>query len=220
MSNPEMVHKAFVLVLDELGERYGPEGQGLLSRFMDAVNTFKEEDLPAHLSRPTSTSRKVRASGTGEEKKDQDSSSVASTHNNDNNNDGKSIKLEDMLKANANLEDPDMPEPKFLQDRSPSPMNAEKYRENYRKPILAPMPSDTFDAPASEPVMIEVKPLPKIRLSLMPSPREEDEFNLDEEGELMMAKDLNKTGGGGSSSMAKRARKSWGKKLVSRSDKL
>ena len=215
MSNPEIVHKALLLVLDELTERYGPEGKGLLSGFLDAVNTFKEEDLPAHLNRPLS--KKLHAFGSGEEKKDQDSSSVSSNNNN-NNSDGKSIKLEDMLKANANLEDPEMPEPKFLQDRSPSPMNAEKYRESYRKPILAPMPSDTFDAPSSEPVMIEVKPLPKIRLSLMPSPREEDEFNLDDEGDLRMAKNL-KTGGG-NSSVAKRARKSWGKKLVvSRSDK-
>jgi hypothetical protein len=208
MSHPEAVHKAFLLVLDELRERYGPEGKGLLSGFLDAVNAFKEDDLPPHLNATFSKKLQAFNAASGEEKKEQDSASVASI------NDGKSIKLEDMLKANTNLGDPDIAEPKFLQDRSPSPMNAEKYRENYRKPILAPMPSDTFDAPASEPVMIEVKPLPKIRLSLMPSPREEDEFNLDEEGNSV-AKE-SKTGG---SSMAKLARKSWGKKLVSRTDK-
>lgn len=204
MSNPEAVHKAFLLVLEEFRERYGPEGKGLLSGFLDAVNSFKEDDLPHHMTK--SFSKRLHALGAGEEKKEQDSSGVSGTMIGD----SKSIKLEDMLKANANLEDPDMPEPKFLQDRSPSPMNAEKYRENYRRPVLPHIPSDTFDAPSSEPVMIEVKPLPKIRLSLMPSPREEDEFNLDEDGDFI-SKDPKIKG----SSTTRRPRKSWGKKLAS-----
>lgn len=205
MSNPEAVHKAFLLVLDELRERYGPEGKGLLSGFLNALNTFKEEDLPSHITGSLSKKHAF-----GEEKKEQDSSSVTG------NNDGKSIKLEDMLKANANLGVADIPEPKFLQDRpsTPSPMDVEKYRESYRKQKPAPMASDTFETPSAEPVMIEVKPLPKIRLSLMPSPREEDEYNLDEEGDPLSSSlnDLNDGIGGKS----KRPRKSWGQKRKSR----
>jgi len=91
-----------------------------------------------------------------------------------------------MLKANSNLGVPDSPEPKFLQDRpsTPSPMDIDKYKEYAGQKNKPPAPSsDTCDAPSADAVMIEVKPLPKIRLSLMPSPREEDEFNWDDDAE-------------------------------------
>lgn len=192
MSNPEAVHKAFLLVLDELRERYGPDGHGLLSGFLNAVDAFREEDLPPHMGGSFQ-----RRHGFGEEKKEPESI-----------NNSKSIKLEDMLKANSNLGMPDVPEPKSLQDRTPSPMDVDKYRENYRRPKPAPMPSDTFDAPATEPVMIEVKPLPKIRLSLMPSPREEDEYNIDDDTNPPSSPSKDD----GHNSNLKRTRKSWGKK--------
>lgn len=216
MSNPEAVHKAFLLVIEELRERYGPEGKGLLSGFLDAVNTFKEDELPPHTNGifPKTYQSFGTDSSSGEEKKEQDL-------NADGDIDSKSIKLEDMLKANSYLGAPDIPEPQFLQDRSPTPMNAEKYRENYRKPKQASMPSDTFDAPSAEPVMIEVKPLPKIRLSLMPSPREEDEFNLDDDSSAAAKK--NRSVSQASSSANKppsKSRKSWGsKRNKSRKDK-
>jgi hypothetical protein len=201
MSNPEAVHKAFLLVIDELRERYGPEGKGLLSGFLNAVNTFKEEDLPPHMH---ASFQKIQRFG--EEKKEQDTALAASS------NDGKSIKLEDMLKANSNLMT-DVSEPKSFQDRTPSPMDAKKYRESYRKQKPAPMPSDTFDAPATDPVMIEVKPLPKIRLSLMPSPREEDEFEQDDATGLDSRKSTGSNNTGSGSGKSKRSKKSsWGKK--------
>lgn len=204
MSNPEAVHKAFVLVLDELRERYGPDGPGLLSAFLEVASTYKKEDLPPHFNLSFQKSNFF-----GEEKKEPESLPSGAS------GDSKSIKLEDMLKYNASLGVPDVPEPKSLQDRpgSSGPMDVDKYRESYRRPKPAPMASDTFDAPSAEPVMIEVKPLPKIRLSLMPSPREEDEFNLDEEGDPIKSP---KTPKSTSSSKSKRTRKSWGKKRLSR----
>jgi hypothetical protein len=200
MSNPAAVHKAFLLVIDELRERYGPDGRGLLAGFLNAVDNFKEEDLdlPPHMN------RSFRKSGLGgEEKKEQDAATNANV-----------VKLEDMLKANSNLGVPDSPEPKFLQDRpsTPSPMDIDKYRE-YGQKNKPPAPSsDTFDAPSLDAVMIEVKPLPKIRLSLMPSPREEDEFNSDDEAEVKKKKSPGST--------SKRSRKSWGKKRRSRKAKV
>jgi hypothetical protein len=204
MSNPEAVHKAFLLVVDELRERYGPDGNGLLSGFLNAVDTFKEEDMLPHMNGSLQ-----KRHGFGEEKKEQDNASVASNH------DSKSIKLEDMLKANTNLGVAEVADPKF-QDKTPSPMDVDKYRENYRKPKQPSIPSDTFDAPSTEPVMIEVKPLPKIRLSLMPSPREEDEFNLDEEGDNSSSPSNDASGSIKSGSKSRKTRSSWGKKRKSR----
>jgi len=61
MSNPAAVHKAFLLVIDELRERYGPDGGGLLAGFLNAVDNFKEEDLdlPPHMKNRSSFRKKV-----------------------------------------------------------------------------------------------------------------------------------------------------------------
>lgn len=206
MSNPEAVHKAFVLVLEELRDRYGADDKGLLCGFLNFVETCNKEDLAAHLGRSG-----PRPGEFLEEKKEADSVPVMA--------DSKSIKLEDMLKANASLGLQDELEPKSLQDRpsKASPMDIDKYKESYRKPKLPPMPSDTFDAPSTEPVMIEVKPLPKIRLSLMPSPREEDEHNLHEDGESSKTKKESPSSKDGKKSKSKKQRTGWGKKRRSKS---
>eukprot|EP00934_Nitzschia_sp_Nitz4_P006251 Nitzschia sp. Nitz4//scaffold348_size17284//12793//16374//NITZ4_008844-RA/size17284-processed-gene-0.12-mRNA-1//-1//CDS//3329548694//6241//frame0 len=199
MSNPEAIHKAFLLVLDELRNRYGQEGNGLVALFVDMVNNVKSNGLPKQLR-----SFFERLNLSGEEKKEQEDVDAMSRDN-------RSIKLEDMLKSNASLGVSETPEARF-QDRTPSPMDADKYRENYKKPKGAQLPSDTFDSPTSEPVMIEVKPLPKIRLSLMPSPREEDEFNLDEDGDPVKGRNGKGSGNHPSSGSKRSSRKSWGKR--------
>jgi len=68
---------------------------------------------------------------------------------------------------------------------------------------------DTFGNSSADPVTIEVKPLPKIRLSLMPSPREVDEEHLDEEGE---PKNRKRGSGGKKSSRSKSKRSPFRKK--------
>ena len=90
------------------------------------------------------------------------------------------VSFEDMLKEDS--------EPKFPVDRPttptahlmhPDPDPGKRYRarqKEVKNDVFEGLPGDGDDEqPKREPVMIEVKPLPKIRLSLMPSPREEDE---------------------------------------------
>jgi hypothetical protein len=106
------------------------------------------------------------------------------------------VKFEDMMNADKSLGAVDVPDAKFAQESRPSTPSPQDIADGWYKPskgksssksALAPI-DDTFDQPSSEPVTIEVKPLPKIRLSLMPSPREEDEENLGDDGEPLNSK--------------------------------
>ena len=81
------------------------------------------------------------------------------------------------------LVDSDRPSTPSLQLEIPNPDKSKRLSSKAKAAPhmndFAPVP-DLDEEPSSlpkEPVLIEVKPLPKIRLSLMPSPREEDEDN-------------------------------------------
>jgi len=179
MSDPAAVHKAFMLVLEELRSRYGTESVGLLAGFMSVVeNMPKNETARGMRSRHSHSSRFSNYGTSWEEKKESEYTRLDKTS---------VVKFEDVLNANQNLGVMDAQDAKFAQERrpsTPSPKDIAEGRYKSRKSkSKAPPVEDTFESASSEPVTIEVKPLPKIRLSLMPSPREEDEENLDEEGE-------------------------------------
>jgi hypothetical protein len=180
MSDPVAVHKAFELVLDELRNRYGTDDVGLLAGFMSVVENMPDVDktsmslMTTGLSSPSNSPRFRN----WEEKKEDDIQPLDKTS---------VVKFEDVMNANKNLGAVDVPDPRFAQESRPSTPSSKdiadgRYKPSKAKPSLKPV-DDTFDEPSSEPVTIEVKPLPKIRLSLMPSPREEDEENLDDDGE-------------------------------------
>lgn len=200
MSNQAAVHKAFILVMDEIKLRYGSDGLGLLAGFLKVVDNMAEGSTKvAGDSSGSSTDenkQKVprpfpRTGPIHEEKKTDYSSSES------NRPAAKSglVSFEDMLKTGRQSpetllrNDPRPSTPSVLHklpEPDPSKRVAaartsslgrqnETLSENLTVIAKAGAP---YPGPASEreePRLIEVKPLPKIRLSLMPSPREEDE---------------------------------------------
>ena len=189
MSDPAAVHKALLKVFDELRYRYGSDCVGLLAGFMKVIeNMPKDEALRARTSSGIAAHPSSWRNG-WEEKKEADNvfpkkmlekTSV--------------VKFEDVMNAEIGISD--VQDSRFGQERRPGNSSASDYKNMKVKPKLGPE-NDTFGNSVLDPVTIEVKPFPKIRLSLMPSPREEDEEGLDEEGE---PKSKSKTRSSGSNS--------------------
>jgi hypothetical protein len=197
--------------VEELKDRYGPHGHGLLAGFLTAVDNFKEDDDKDQLQNPSHPQNSQKNSNLrhphSEEKKDSDTTTSG----------GDSIKFEDMLKANQNLGIVDSSDANYFQDKrpsTPSPMDLDAQRYRRKASSLKKMiVEDTFEND-QDPVMIEVKPLPKIRLSLMPSPREEDEENLMDEDEAMqkLKHGISSPSSSGRGKSKRSRKKSWSKK--------
>jgi hypothetical protein len=176
MSDPAAVHKALMLVLDELRNRYGTDTVGLLAGFTSVVEDMAQSE--GGQSMKVHGSSRFNNRGTSwEEKKESEPLERTSV-----------VKFEDVMNAEKNLGMTDSSDTRFGDEKRPStPSPRDIMEARYkasRKSKSKQLPvEDTFALQPSEPVTIEVKPLPKIRLSLMPSPREEDEENLDEDGE-------------------------------------
>jgi len=192
MSNQAAVHKAFLLVLDELKARYGTESGGLLACFMNVVDQMDarktERDEGSSDSRKSDKLPRLfhRTDPQSEEKKYPDKESASSSPSRRKKRSSRSTKsglvsFEDMLKTGRKSPDVDRPPTPSL--INPPEMDLHSGRSTNTKSIL----TDEFDDEemkvpgghgSDEPRVIEIKPLPKIRLSLMPSPREEDEDEL------------------------------------------
>jgi hypothetical protein len=183
MSNQVAVHKAYHLVLDEIKLRYGVEGRGLLACFLSVVDDMaasreKPNTAPVRDSVPRSSRR---SESIAEEKKSDHQSSATNSSKFSG-----LVSFEDMLKTgreSPEIAAPARPETPGLNQQIPDP-NPAKRIVTKLKPISDLGEFAAVDAPAqttsrngSDSVLIEVKPLPKIRLALMPSPREEDEEN-------------------------------------------
>lgn len=185
MSNQAAVHKAFMLVLDEIRQRYGTKGAGLLAGFLAVVDDMASGS--SGQKHDESTHRPFhRTDPTNEEKKVDTASANTNTHrfrNQDVRSTSGLVSFEDMLKKAAS-ENPescvssDRPlTPSFTQ---PAPKTAQAKKLSGRQRLEKPNDplmsnTQTEQGGPEAPRLIEVKPLPKIRLSLMPSPREEDE---------------------------------------------
>jgi len=181
MSDPAAVHKALLKVQDELRHRYGSDSVGLLAGFMNVIeNMPKDETLRIRSSSGLGGSLSSSWRNGWEEKKEMENGLSPKGPKKVL---GKTsvVKFEDVMSAELGMSD--VPDARFAQEKRPeNATSAGDYKVTKSKPNDIPG-DDTFGNSSSDPVTIEVKPLPKIRLSLMPSPREEDEENLDEEGE-------------------------------------
>lgn len=160
MSNQAAVHKAYGLVVEELEERYGTRDSGLLSGFLGVIQQFldskKESASPPA---PAPTERSVSEISP--------KSSAMSESG--------LVSFEDMLKTGRESPlQPPRPSTPSVMLQPPEPNPATRVSKKKKK--------KTPDA-VKDSVLIEVKPLPKIRLSLMPSPREEDELGSGDEDE-------------------------------------
>jgi hypothetical protein len=183
MSNQAGVHKAFLLVLDEIKLRYGMEGTGLVTGFLSVVDDMAEgyENLTGS-PQSDSISRPFRRTVRHRDEKKSDYQSTISRK--DSSNESGLVSFEDMLKTGRESPEVvphDRPETPSVHLQVPEP-NPSKRMSAKASPIskLDEFVASDKQMPAStekkkDSVLIEVKPLPKIRLSLMPSPREEDE---------------------------------------------
>ena len=178
MSNQAAVHKAFHLVLNEIKSRYGEEPGGIMAGFLSVIDTMgdsaSDELGRGSLNRPyhPMEEKKFDAPNPKQQRGTRKDSGLVS--------------FEDMLKTgreSPEVEAVERPSTPSLQHQIPEPDPSKRISAK-AKPAphaneFAPVPEldDEDMLEPKEPVLIEVKPLPKIRLSLMPSPREEDEDN-------------------------------------------
>lgn len=178
MSNQAAVHRAFLLVINEIASRYGENPGGLMSGFLSVIDTMGSS--PPEMG-DVDAGRSNSSNASHEEKK---SDSPNSKQRKANKNSGL-VSFEDMLKTgrqSPELVHTSRPSTPSLDLQIPEPDQSKRLSA---KSKLAPHINDFAPVPElddepmepKEPVLIEVKPLPKIRLSLMPSPREEDEDN-------------------------------------------
>ncbi|CAB9498053.1 LAS seventeen-binding protein 3 [Seminavis robusta] len=183
MSNQAAVHRAFLLVFNEIASRYGEEAGGLMAGFLSVIDTMGNDGKPTMDGAEKGRHFSNNSSSGSEEKKSDTPTSKQSRKSNSKNSG--LVSFEDMLKTgrtSPELINTERPSTPSLQREIPEPDQSKRLAAK-SKPAphaneFVPVPEleDELLAP-QEPVLIEVKPLPKIRLSLMPAPREEDEEN-------------------------------------------
>ena len=197
LSNQEAVHKAFILVLDEMNKRYGVEEKGLLAVFLDVYNT-----LPVISGGPSRRSHAGSSTSLGNKAPTTITSFKdvlpSGKNNKENSTAPRPIPGNRSSSSRVNGSTATTIPPSQLSPRRPQKQTQERpstpsMRTIDKKTIGVPQPkapsqsiveNDEFadfknfeDVPRN-PVTVEVKPLPKIRLDLCPVPREEDEEEL------------------------------------------
>ena len=190
VSDQSAVHKAFLLVLDELNKRYGVDEKGLLSVFLDVYHTIPTSNPRANnVQKPTMTSFRDTLGGSNKSspaKSDTRPSSLkpSVTKSTAFNTKSPSRKKSSHSHYSSQHEQPVSRNPANTKERpnTPSVRNIDSRLLN-TMPTNGPIqPTEdefadfsSFDDMPRNPVTVEVKPLPKIRLDLCPVPREEDE---------------------------------------------
>jgi len=183
MSNQAAVHRAFELVLNEVTSRYGEVQGGLMAGFCSVSDTMGTSQPNLNGTDSPKGGRSFSGSTPCEEKKID--TPIRTRQNTRPKKESGLVSFEDMLKKPTF----DSQSPQIMNKHRPStpsmhlliPEPGISKRPKARPKALshtdefAPIPR--VDNEPDEPMLIEVKPLPKIRLSLMPSPREEDEDN-------------------------------------------
>lgn len=174
LSNMAAVHRACNLVVNEITNRYGDQSGGLIAGFLSVIGTMGNQQPEMDRVDNRESGRSFPRTNTGEEKK----TDTPSFKRNGNTKKGSGlVSFEDMLKTgrqSPELFNAERPSTPSLHLQIPEP-DESKRLSTKAKP--APYTSEFAPLPErpDEPVLVEVKPLPKIRLSLMPSPLEEDE---------------------------------------------
>jgi hypothetical protein len=175
MSNQSAVHKAFGLVVDELNARYSTDGVGLMAGFLSVIAQFHESKKATKRVQPPPQPIGI----------DQDKLNRIDSGGNESG----LVSFEDMLKTGR--ESPVSPAPRpvtpSLQKHMPEANPGARLAAS-RRNMIPPeneklMANKVSPKGKKDQLLVEVKPLPKIRLSLMPSPREEDEYNSSDDNE-------------------------------------
>ena len=174
LSNMAAVHRACNLVVNEITSRYGEQTGGLMAGFLSVIGTMGSNQPEIKGIDNHGIGRVFPRTTTGEEKK---TDTPSTRRNGKNNKDSGLVSFEDMLKTgrqSPELLNTERPSTPSLLSQIPEPDESKRLSAKSKQ---APHAREFAPLPelADEPVLVEVKPLPKIRLSLMPSPREEDE---------------------------------------------
>ena len=158
MSNQAAVHRAFMLVINEIASRYGEQPGGLMAGFLSVIDTMGNNQSDNGDSTGHSTPSVV-----SEEKK---SDTPNSRQRKGDRNSGL-VSFEDMLKTGRHspeLVDSDRPSTPSLQLEIPNPDKSKRLSSKAKAAPhmndFAPVP-DLDEEPSSlpkEPVLIEVKP--------------------------------------------------------------
>jgi len=201
LNNQAAVHKAFVLVLDEMNYRYGIEGKGLLAVFLKVCKSFSasssQSRAPANSSQTLATQRNpavtsptssitsfkdMMESKGSPAPKSQYSSDTSSAPRSSSSQQAvprsPAHKAWSSAEAKPVKEKPSMN--KKIDSKALNALNvdevAQRRDDNLQLDEMDDFASfSNFDNIPRNPVTVEVKPLPKIRLDLCPVPREEDE---------------------------------------------
>jgi len=195
LTDQQAVHKAFILVLDEMKKRYGAEEKGLLAVFLDVYNTLPGFDgQPDTSIRNTSVSPR-RHPGPSITSFDSVLASRNAAYNSTSprrlpvtNRSSPSSGFNGASNAiPANQRSPNRSQQRQTQERpsTPSMRRIDSNTVGISQPKSMPQSNvntddefadfNNFEDVPRNPVTVEVKPLPKIRLDLCPVPREEDE---------------------------------------------
>ena len=199
LTDQSAVHKAYLLVLEELKKRYGVDEKGLLSVSLDVCRTILTSNSRAsNVKKPTMTSfRDTLGEGvhSSPAKSDTRPSSFEASVSKSAafNTKSPSRSRSSHLQYNHQNEQPVSRNPANTKERPSTPsVRIIDSRLLNSTPSNGPIqPTDnefadfsSFDDMPRNPVTVEVKPLPKIRLDLCPVPREEDEEEKSEGSEI------------------------------------
>jgi hypothetical protein len=184
LSNQGAVHRAYLLLVEELISRYGVRNGGLLSTVVGLISSFPNSRIQSDHAKITveSPQKSARPSPdelthwSGVDNFSRPKQQIASP-----------TKLGVRRKGGiADSEVKQAAPSMFLTDSQDSNENTDSNDWANKKDFsewnaFSDMPMDdhtrSFE-PTSQNITIDVKPLPKIRLDLMPAPREEDEDNM------------------------------------------
>ena len=183
LADQQAVNKAFLLVLDEMKKRYGSEEKGLLAVFLDVYNTLPGQGPGSTRTSSASPRRSQAGSQSITSFKD-----VLPGSNNATDNSTTVPRQTQSARVNGNANNSTTSQQKQSQRQerpsTPSMRTIDSKAVGVPQP-RPPLPLEDEFAdfkrfaedvpPTNNPVTVEVKPLPKIRLDLCPVPREEDE---------------------------------------------
>lgn len=183
LSNQGAVHRAYLLLIEELKSRYGAQNGGLLSTLVGIISSFPNSRLQSVKS-PENEKRSPRPQDELTDWHHDDYNSSRSQQKISPNN------LESRGKGGSagSQVKPSIPSMFITNSQDSYEGNTDsnhwankKNCSEWGSDDFSDMPKDNYERPSqssSQNITIDVKPLPKIRLDLMPSPREEDEDNM------------------------------------------
>ncbi|KAL7553335.1 hypothetical protein ACHAWF_018177 [Thalassiosira exigua] len=190
LSDQLAVHKAFLLVLDQMKRRYGAEGKGLLAVFLDVYNSLpgygisttspRNPASPRSQAQPPSPSSRSQTSFgnfPGNQVENSTSSHPLPGNSSPNTRSSTALPSPSQISPRRNRQNqmPERPSTPSMRTIDSKTVGLPNKAVSEQKLLDDFADFSNFEDIPRNPVTVEVKPLPKIRLDLCPVPLEEDE---------------------------------------------